>query len=83
MQRNLLHFYLLLTLPRKPLVVMTPKSLLRHPECRSSFDLLSEDSEFQRMILDDGPASKNPAAVQKILFCTGKVGYRASASVVF
>jgi 2-oxoglutarate dehydrogenase E1 component len=60
---------------RKPLIVMTPKSLLRHPECRSSFDLLAEDSEFQRMILDDGPASKNPAAVQKILFCTGKVYY--------
>ena len=37
---------------RKPLVIMTPKSLLRHPECKSSFDLLTPGSEFQRMILD-------------------------------
>merc|ERR1719447_1883494 len=29
-------------------------------------------TEFKRMILDNGPASENPAAVQKILFCTGK-----------
>jgi len=60
---------------RKPLVVMTPKSLLRHPECKSSFDSLGQGSEFQRMILDNGPASEKPAAVQKILFCTGKVYY--------
>ena len=39
-------------LPRKPLVIMTPKSLLRHPECKSSFDMLTPGTEFQRMILD-------------------------------
>jgi len=60
---------------RKPLVVMTPKSLLRLPACKSSFDDLAPGTEFQRMILDNGPASTNPAAVQKILFCTGKVYY--------
>jgi len=60
---------------RKPLIVMTPKSLLRHPECRSTFDELLPGTEFQRMLLDQGPASKNPAAVQKVLFCTGKVYY--------
>jgi len=60
---------------RKPLVVMTPKSLLRHPECKSSFDDLLPGTEFQRMLLDKGPASQNPAAVQKIIFCTGKVYY--------
>merc|ERR1712079_583891 len=37
---------------RKPLVIMTPKSLLRHPECKSSFDMLTPGTEFQRMILD-------------------------------
>jgi len=58
---------------RKPLVVMTPKSLLRHPECKSSFDELLPGSEFRRMILDNGPASQNPASIQKVLFCTGKV----------
>merc|ERR550534_2095603 len=60
---------------RKPLVVMTPKSLLRLPECKSTFADLLPGTEFKRMILDNGPASENPAAVQKILFCTGKVYY--------
>ena len=54
---------------------MTPKSLLRHPDCKSSFDLLTPGTEFQRMILDEGPASNHPAEVQKVLFCTGKVYY--------
>ena len=54
---------------------MTPKSLLRHPECKSSFDDLVPGTEFQRMILDQGPASESPAQVDKVLFCTGKVYY--------
>ena len=54
---------------------MTPKSLLRHPECKSSFDELLPGTEFQRMILDNGPASATPADVSKVLFCTGKVYY--------
>merc|ERR1711872_929396 len=41
----------------------------------SSFDDMLPGTEFKRMILDNGPASENPAAVQKILFCTGKVYY--------
>jgi len=60
---------------RKPLIVMTPKSLLRHPECRSSFDDLQPGTEFKRMILETGSASNNPASIQKVLFCTGKVYY--------
>merc|ERR1712223_837590 len=60
---------------RKPLIVMTPKSLLRHPECRSSFDEMLPDTEFQRLIPDDGPASNNPQEVKKLIFCTGKIYY--------
>merc|ERR1719433_949662 len=60
---------------RKPLVVMTPKSLLRHPECRSSFDDLLPGTEFQRAIPDAGPASQDPLGVKKLIFCTGKVYY--------
>ena len=60
---------------RKPLVIMTPKSLLRHPDCKSSFDLLTPGTDFQRMLLEAGPASANPAEVSKVLFCTGKVYY--------
>jgi 2-oxoglutarate dehydrogenase E1 component len=54
---------------------MTPKSLLRHPECRSSFDDIKQGTEFQRMLLDEGPASQDKAAVKKVIFCTGKVYY--------
>jgi len=73
------YFHLLrrqIALPfRKPLVVMTPKSLLRHPECKSSFDLLQPGTEFQRMILEAGSASQNPSDISKVLFCTGKIYY--------
>ncbi|XP_026471313.1 2-oxoglutarate dehydrogenase, mitochondrial-like [Ctenocephalides felis] len=58
---------------RKPLVLMTPKSLLRHPEARSSFDLYLEGTEFQRVIPEAGEASKDPNNVKKLIFCSGKV----------
>lgn len=52
---------------------MTPKSLLRHPEARSSFDDMIEGTEFQRIIPDAGRASQNPDGVKKLIFCSGKV----------
>ena len=65
------YFHLLrrqIALPfRKPPVVMTPKSFLRHPECKSSFDLLQPGTEFQRMILEAGSASQNPSDISKVL----------------
>ncbi|XP_039294155.1 2-oxoglutarate dehydrogenase, mitochondrial [Nilaparvata lugens] len=60
---------------RKPLILMTPKSLLRHPEAKSSFDEMTEATEFQRVIADDGPASKSPSSVKRLVFCSGKVYY--------
>lgn len=65
-----------LSLPfRKPLILMTPKSLLRHPECRSSYDEMTPGTEFRRIIKDSGPANKNPDNVKRLIFCTGKVYY--------
>jgi 2-oxoglutarate dehydrogenase E1 component len=56
---------------RKPLVVFTPKSLLRHPECVSTLDALAAGG-FQKVIGDD---SIPPANVRRILLCSGKVAY--------
>uniref|UniRef100_A0A8C5NDR8 2-oxoglutarate dehydrogenase complex component E1 n=1 Tax=Gouania willdenowi TaxID=441366 RepID=A0A8C5NDR8_GOUWI len=60
---------------RKPLIIFTPKSLLRHPEARSSFDDLTEGTTFRRLIADDGLANRCPGDVKRIIFCTGKVFY--------
>ncbi|XP_014487770.1 PREDICTED: 2-oxoglutarate dehydrogenase, mitochondrial isoform X5 [Dinoponera quadriceps] len=60
---------------RKPLIVMTPKSLLRHPEAKSNFDLMLEDTQFLRVIPEEGTAAQNPGNVKRLLFCSGKVYY--------
>jgi len=57
---------------RKPLVVLTPKSLLRHRRAVSSLDDLAI-GEFQRIIPDD-PAI-DPAQVKRVVLCSGKVYY--------
>jgi 2-oxoglutarate dehydrogenase E1 component len=59
---------------RKPLVVMTPKSLLRHPRCVSKLDDLAEGSHF-REVLDDEGLTMNPERVTRLIFCSGKVYY--------
>lgn len=56
---------------RMPLVVMTPKSLLRHPKCVSTMDDLATGS-FQEVI-DDQFADKKK--VKKVAFCSGKLYY--------
>lgn len=56
---------------RKPLIIATPKSLLRLPACRSSFDDMGEGTEFQRLISDTGKISKPKA----LIFCTGRTYY--------
>jgi 2-oxoglutarate dehydrogenase E1 component len=60
---------------RKPLIIMSPKSLLRHPDAKSSFDDMIEGSQFRRMIPDESEASESPEKVRKLLFCTGKIYY--------
>ncbi|GLG93121.1 Probable 2-oxoglutarate dehydrogenase E1 component DHKTD1 homolog, mitochondrial, partial [Gryllus bimaculatus] len=60
---------------RKPLIIMSPKSLLRHPECKSSFDELIGNTSFQSVIPELGPASKSPDSVKKHIICSGKVFY--------
>jgi 2-oxoglutarate dehydrogenase E1 component len=58
---------------RKPLVLMTPKSLLRLPEARSSLDEMSEGTKFRRVIPNE-PVEDN-SKVEKLVLCTGKIYY--------
>ncbi|XP_013392461.1 2-oxoglutarate dehydrogenase-like, mitochondrial isoform X2 [Lingula anatina] len=60
---------------RKPLIMMSPKSLLRHPMARSKFDEMIEGTKFRRLIPEEGGAQEDPTSVEKLLFCTGKVYY--------
>jgi 2-oxoglutarate dehydrogenase E1 component len=55
---------------RKPLVVFTPKSLLRHPGCTSTVAQLATGS-FQTCIVPSGDLS----VARQILFCSGKIYY--------
>lgn len=55
---------------RKPLIVFTPKSLLRHPRCVSSVKELT-DGGFQNIIIDNADFS----LAERILFCSGKLYY--------
>ncbi|MBL0309284.1 MAG: 2-oxoglutarate dehydrogenase E1 component [Bacteroidetes bacterium] len=55
---------------RKPLVVMSPKSLLRHPRCISPIENVLTGG-FQELIVDKAESEK----VRKVLFCTGKIYY--------
>ncbi len=59
---------------RKPLVVFTPKSLLRHKRCISSLDMMLGDQTFHRVLYDD-VLPKNPKKVKRVVLCTGKVYY--------
>jgi 2-oxoglutarate dehydrogenase E1 component len=57
---------------RKPLVVMSPKSLLRHPRATSSLGDLARGSF--RSVLPD-PRALDPAHVERLVFCSGKIFY--------
>ncbi|HSH46280.1 MAG TPA: 2-oxoglutarate dehydrogenase E1 component [Longimicrobiales bacterium] len=57
----------------RPLIVFTPKSLLRHPRAVSTINDLS-GGEFS-LVIDDQRAADNPDGVRRIVLCTGKVYY--------
>jgi 2-oxoglutarate dehydrogenase E1 component len=57
---------------RKPLVNMSPKSLLRHPKCVDDISKIYE-GRFREVIDDE--SIEDAAKVKKVLFCTGKIYY--------
>ncbi len=67
---------------RKPLILMTPKSLLRHKKAISSLADLAEGSTFHRVLQDDAQWGRNTTIklksddkIRKVVVCSGKVYY--------
>ncbi len=66
---------------RKPLILMTPKSLLRHPMCISDASDFTDGSTFHRVLWDDaqkGHSTTKLAAddqIKRVVLCSGKVYY--------
>jgi 2-oxoglutarate dehydrogenase E1 component len=67
---------------RKPLVVMTPKSLLRHKKATSRLSDMAEGSSFHRVLHDDAERGLHtttqlvpPDKIRRIVLCSGKVYY--------
>ena len=58
---------------RKPLVIMTPKSLLRHKLAVSRLGEMAEGSAFQPVMADDEPLAAKE--VRRVVLCSGKVYY--------
>jgi 2-oxoglutarate dehydrogenase E1 component len=66
---------------RKPLVVMTPKSLLRHKRAVSNLSDMAEGSSFHRVMIDGAEAGcdvggvklKPDAGIKRVIMCSGKV----------
>ena len=57
---------------RKPLVVMTPKSLLRHKECVSTLADFAPGSSFRRILIETDQLTDD-AKVRRVVLCSGKV----------
>ena len=61
---------------RKPLVMMTPKSLLRHKLAVSEMAMFTEGSSFHRFLWDDDKDDLvAPEKMKRVVLCTGKVYY--------
>ena len=59
---------------RKPLIVMTPKSLLRHKLCTSTLEDMGPASSFHRVMYERAP-SQADRDVTRVVLCSGKVYY--------
>ena len=67
---------------RKPLIIMTPKSLLRHKRCISNISEFTSRSSFHRVLEDDAYKKENKlitlkkdSKIEKVVMCSGKIYY--------
>jgi len=58
--------------PERPMIVMTPKSLLRHPDATSAVSELTEGN-FRHVLPD--PTVEDPSSITRLVLCSGKVYY--------
>ncbi|MEP5938690.1 MAG: 2-oxoglutarate dehydrogenase E1 component [Erythrobacter sp.] len=58
---------------RKPLIIMTPKSLLRHPMAKSSADEFMGENHFMRIMSDTKDIADSK--IKRLVLCSGKVAY--------
>ncbi len=58
---------------RKPLVVMSPKSLLRHPDCVSKMEDFGRGTHF-RPVIAEKPLAR-PGKIKKLVICSGQIFY--------
>lgn len=58
---------------RKPLVVMSPKSLLRHPKVISNIEDFTGDTKFQELLDDPNVGPRSGKKIKRVLLCSGKV----------
>ncbi len=63
---------------RKPLVVMTPKSLLRHKACVSNIEEMGPGTSFHR-VLDERDTKVNHGKAKRVVMCSGKVYFDLAA----
>ncbi|WP_299921093.1 2-oxoglutarate dehydrogenase E1 component [uncultured Pelagimonas sp.] len=66
---------------RKPLIMVTPKSLLRHKMCTSAIEDFTEGSSFHRVLWDDAEKGQSDTKlvkdekIKRVVMCSGKVYY--------
>ena len=64
---------------RKPLVLMSPKSLLRHPECVSDISEFEKGNSFVEVLDDPNVGPRSGKKINRLLLCTGKIYYELNA----
>lgn len=65
---------------RKPLIVMTPKSLLRLKRCVSTLEDMGPGSTFHRVLTEYDTDHARDAKIERVVICTGKVYYDLQAA---
>lgn len=61
---------------RKPLILVTPKNLLREKKCTSSLEEMGEQTKFKRVYQEQDPVVlKNAENVRRVILCSGKIYY--------